>query len=122
MLNSVEASQFCLSERIQVPGWEPIEHHQQQELVTTVRQLLRVACHLFPYRNILIRSTPPIPRMHHMTRSDLRAGQHSVTLPNSFAQTTRMISPVSETGLIGCPFHVLYTLYMLYGPRYKFPR
>ena len=95
MLNSVEASQLCLSERIQVPGWEPIEHHQQQELVTTVRQLLGVACHLFPYHNILIRSTPPIPRMN---RSDLRAGQHSVTLPNSFAQTTRMISPVSETG------------------------
>ena len=86
MLNSVEASQFCLSERIQVPGWEPIEHHQQQELVTTVRQLLRVACHLFPYRNILIRSTPPIPRMN---RSDLRAGRRSVTLLNTFAQTSR---------------------------------
>jgi len=88
--------------------------------VTTVRQLLRVAYHLFPYHNILIRSTPPTPRMHRMhrmTRSDLRADRHSVTLPNSFAQTTRMISPVSETRLIGCPFHVLYILYMLYGPQ-----
>lgn len=90
MLNSVEASQLCLSERIQVPDWGRIEHHQQQELVTTVRQLLGVACHLFPYHNILIRSTPPIPRMN---RSDLRADRRSVTLLNSFAQTSRNLGP-----------------------------